>query len=153
MIDLKDMMLKELSDFCGIHTFSGCEYKTDIVKNEYGYEEDCGVGIFVLDNVCYAAIENPDDGYRSYLDGIAVLTELPRFEFSAIPVFCHMDENPHNNILFVRNAKTGNIVLKVGTIEVDDYYPCYRFEYSPENIGECDFEHKPEKIGTCGRDC
>ena len=140
MINLKNDEFKELSDFCGIHTFSGCEFKTENVKNEFGFEEECGVGIFVLDGVSYAAIEDPDDGYRSFLSGIALTTERPRCEFPPVEVFCHMDESTLNEILFVRSAKTGNVILKVGTENTGDYYPCYIFELSPENIGKWEFE-------------
>lgn len=120
------------ASLCGKHTFSGCE----IIPGSY---QQGGCCLFTLDGVTYAAVEDPDDGYRSYCLEPMIAEQKPRYSFPAIDVFCHMqadDGGGHNNVLIVRDAKNGKIVLQVGTRNTDDYYPYCWFEYTPENM-EC----------------
>lgn len=123
---------------CGGHKFSGCELTREEIERYFG-TENCGVCLFTLDGVTYKAVEDPDDGYRSYCKELIVTEQKPRYSFHEIDVVCHMledDDYGHNDVLVVRDARNGKIILQVGTKDIDDYYPYCWFEYTPENM-EC----------------
>lgn len=120
----------ELKDFVGLHEYGGVELGTNP-------ENDAEYVIFMLDGNCYKVEEDPSDGWRSYAKDV----EEYRGEMSRrcilpypIKVFCYMDDSVHNNILKFMDAENGKIFLLLGTEHTDDWYPCCRFEYNPENI-------------------
>lgn len=39
-----------------------------------------------------------------------------------------------NDVLVLTDKITGEVVLEVGTMDYDDYYPCCHFHYAPENM-------------------
>lgn len=128
----------ELKELCGKHVFSGCEL-TNEKRKIYGYEENCQVCLFTLDGVTYKAIENPDDGYRSFCEEIKTSEKPPKYLFDGITVVCSMrddDRYDKHDVLVVRDAENGKTVLEVGTMCCDGYYPCCYFAYTPENM-EC----------------
>jgi hypothetical protein len=46
-----------------------------------------------------------------------------------------MDEEVSNNdILHLRSAKTGKLILSVGTSNTDDYYPSFVSDFVPETM-------------------
>lgn len=135
----------ELKDLCGKHIFSGCEL-TSTKRIVYGYEGDSNVCLFTLDGVTYKISENLDDGYRSYHDEVVVSENQPRYTFPGIEVVCSMmdnDKSGEHDVLVVRDASNGEIILKVGTKYIDDYYPYCLFEYTPENMA-CNKKAKEE---------
>ena len=92
---------------------------------------------FTLDGVTYKAIENPDDGYRSYMEELEVSDRTPINSFHGVGVVCSMKENTeyeNNDILVIRDAHNGKTILEIGTENYDDYYPCCQFVYHPENM-------------------
>lgn len=124
----------ELKDLIGKHIFSGCELTSTNRKNFGGHFENCGVCLFTLDGITYKAVENPDDGYRSYMDELEISDVAPRYSFDGVDVICYMQENDYNDILVIRDAYNGKIILEVGTEMYDDYYPVCHFLYQPENM-------------------
>ena len=81
--------------------------------------------------------EDPSDGLRSYAKDVEEYNGtmsrrciLP----TSVKVICFMDDNPDHNILKFMDAENGRIFLLLGTEHTDDWYPCCRFEYNPENI-------------------
>lgn len=125
-----------LESICGKHIFSGCELTTENVYVGYG-SEACTVCLFTLDGVTYKAVENPDDGYRSYCKDIEISEIKPKYSFNGIEVVCSMMESIdsfEHDVLIIQDAKNGKTVLEVGTKYVDDYYPCCHFDYTPENM-------------------
>jgi len=124
-----EMGYKRLEDLCGRHRFSGCE----LTRREDG----CGVCRFTLDDVTYEAVEDPDDGYRSFCSDLEIVKRKPRYTFPAIEVLCSMKEDDDfmcYEVLVIRDAKNGKTVLEVGTENIGDYYPCCCFSYTPENM-------------------
>ena len=110
----------------GIHALSG----VDII-------EDIGEGmacLFTLDNETYAALEDPDDGYRSYLGCIGIVNTKPRVTFEPEQVVVCGHNSKTENGIRILNAKTGLEILALYTSDLDDYYPCCRMEYNPENL-------------------
>ena len=93
-----------------------------------------GNGVFKLDGVTFEAVEDPDDGYRSYMDELKIANAIP--DMYEIPVLVSLDDEGDHNIIEMRDRRNGKTVLIVGTEDVTDYYPCYVFDYQPKNIFE-----------------
>jgi len=126
----------ELKDLVGGHELSGVDTATERIK-EYGVYEDCGVVRFVIDGKTYKAIEDPDDGYRSYLSELGVTDEKVVNSFSPQKVVGKMKDDcggEKNNVIQFIDAVTGKVVLEVGTEDTDDYYPYCVIHWSPENL-------------------
>ncbi len=95
----------------------------------YGVDNNC----FKLGRKIYEAIENEDDGYRSYLDSIIVVNidgiffnkPLATVEVKAI------EFNDFDGYVF-EDTKDGHVWLRVGTDYCDDYYPIFIFDYQPK---------------------
>ena len=115
----------ELKDLAGRHKFSGVDYTPEAV-------------LFCLDGITYFAEEDPDDGYRSYLRELKVSDTPCKNTFPEEDVICeHKDSYDgygHDDILIIKNPQTRNVILKIGTADVDDYYPTCVMEYRPENM-------------------
>src|SRR5690554_1005524 len=121
----------KLKDLIGLHDLSGVDVTTEM----YG-DNVVNVVRFVLDGKTYKAIEDPDDGYRSYLGEIKVTDEKVTNNFPPHKVVGTM-KGPgmfeHDIILFI-DIVTGKVVLEVGTEDVSDYYPCCVLRWHPENL-------------------
>lgn len=103
------------------------------ILNAVLYGEN-GNGIFSLDGVAYEAVEDPDDGYRSYMDEIRIIKPVKKmFE---IPVAVEYIDKDDKDELVFRDSRNGKTVLSLGTDHLDDYYPIYFFDYAPQNIYE-----------------
>lgn len=120
----------ELKDFVGLHEYGGVELGTNP-------ENDAEYVIFMLDGNCYKIEEDPSDGWRSYAKDVEEYPGtmsrrciLP----TPIKVVCCMDDSPDHNVLKFMDAENGRVFLSLGTEHIDDWYPCCRFEYYPENI-------------------
>lgn len=104
-------------------------------KNNWG-EEGNGY-IFLLNGKNYAIWENPDDGYRSYCE--MEETYLPCTNtFPPQEVFVELydrEEGYGKNMgIIIRNIDDASLILKICTENYDDYYPCARMEFHPENL-------------------
>ena len=131
--DDKPMRFYEEEELYGLHTLSG----VDII-------EDTGDGRkcrFILDGESIEGSENPDDGYRSYMGCIYDCDEQVKNTFDdELVVICGFEsfDKGHrcsSGIQFL-DAHTGDVVLILGTVALDDYYPCCRMEWNPENLYE-----------------
>lgn len=96
------------------------------------YGVDCNA--FKLGSSIFEAIEDEDDGYRSYLSTIeAVNTSSYNFQRYPIAVI-HIKDiksgDGFNGYQFI-DVKSGHCWLEVGTNYEDDYYPCFTFYYEP----------------------
>lgn len=112
----------ELKDLVGLHALSGVDLLTGGTDTE-----QCS---FVLDGVTYICRENPDDGYRSYMDDIECSAESVKNMFLPQSVLCSVADD----ILEMRDAVTGKEVLRVGTDHSENYYPYCVLEFSPQNM-------------------
>lgn len=88
---------------------------------------------FVLDGVTYAAIEDPDDGYRSALEGVFICKDKIANTFSPVPVVVsRLDDS---NIYTIAHPD-GRVIVEFGTDNSDDYYPCFVGRFDPTALGE-----------------
>ena len=131
----------ELSDLVGTHMLSGVEIGYMTVTNEYWCEtQNCQYVKFTLDGIHYSAVEDPNDGYRSWCRELVISEEPPRYSFQPQLMRCYMKEDDDdgfgygNDILVMEDARTGEVILEVGTADYNAYYPCCHFEYYPEGM-------------------
>ncbi len=128
----------ELKDLVGEHLLSGCE--TGIHPAKETYDEDAGTVLFILDGITYKAIENPSDGYRSYLDEILITDEKISNTFDPQRVIGKMKDDKEdyhtqvNDTIQFFDAVTNKLVLEIGTDNADDYYPYCVMDWHPENL-------------------
>ena len=125
----------ELKNLVGKHVLSGVERIRGYIVL-YSFTEEVDGIRFSLDGVNYECLENPNDGYRSYLNDLKVTSEPCRYRFPETEVLCSMSENSyrHEDILEVRETKTGKIVLRIGTDNDDAYYPVCIMQYFPQAL-------------------
>lgn len=129
-----------LESLVGEHALSGVDFETARVPVWTGSDmfEDAQTCRFCLDGITYVAIENPDDGYRSSLRSIGITGDTVRNSWPPVRVLASMRTRGRysgsSEVLELRDVVTGKIVLSVGTEDVDDYYPGFVAEFSPENL-------------------
>lgn len=135
-------MTVDLKDLVGTTILQGCEWgKADRVR--YNNEvETVDVIHFKLGPTTYSMYEDPDDGYRSHLGEIKVDVHEIANTFAPCIVVCthHTRQKTSYNdeksvdILEVRCAETGKVIIEVGTEDTDDYYPSCVMSFKPENL-------------------
>jgi len=135
----------ELKDLTGLHKLTGVSFGSLEIEKEFSGKETVNSIVIILDNKSYMAIENPDDGYRSSMREIIQLSKNDgaikvncevdvKNKFQAQRVFATMRQGTNDEILDVYDVHTGKIVLAIGTSNYDDYYPCFIYEFVPENM-------------------
>lgn len=131
----------ELSDLVGLHVFSGIEISTTNFDGRCCYFDDLVNCIkFTLDGITYMAIENPDNGHRSYMGELFQTDETCRIKIPNVKVVCHIEDHfdpldgEESDILVFVDAANGNIILEIGTAFRDMYYPYSVMNYYPENM-------------------
>jgi len=118
-----------LEDLVGSHLLTGVN--TDGHESEHRMADSIA---FTLDGQTYVATEDADDGYRSSMESIRKVDfTIPNLPV-AVPILARMSESNSEDILELLNAETGKVILRVGTDNIDDYYPCWVAEYNPENL-------------------
>lgn len=92
---------------------------------------------FRIGGMTLEAIEDPNDGYRSYLDSIVVRDDSDCIFFHHPIARVKIEEaeqgqwNSFSGYALV-DADDGHVWLRIGTDNYDDYYPCFTFEYKPK---------------------
>lgn len=86
---------------------------------------------FKLGNQIFEAVEDEDDGYRSYLGCVVVREQgdliFPRLSFARVRLEDRSDYNFSGYAIV--GVADGHVWLRFGTDNMDDYYPCFTFEY------------------------
>ena len=96
--------------------------------NFYGVDNNC----FKLGKVVLEAVEDPHDGYRSFLEAV-VVRDGKDLIFSGVPITevkVVKGDNLREDI-FKLVDKAGRVWLRFGTDCYDAYYPMFVFEYTP----------------------
>ena len=123
------MTLQELT---GPHTLDAVDYYTFTERGD-----DCGAIRFRLDGISYAAVEDPEDGWRSSMKDLMVVDEPMLNVFPPTDVVCayrSRSEYGECDLLDFVAVANGKVVLTVGTDNTDDWYPFYVGQWQPENL-------------------
>lgn len=132
--------MTELADLVGLHMLDAVDFETVAIPAYEGSDslEDARTCRFRLDSRVFAAVENPDDGYRSSMRD---LVEQPNAKmaniFPAMQVLAmHRKKSDYHDcdLLDLVDTTTGKVVLTVGTDNSDDYYPSFVAIFSPEHM-------------------
>lgn len=93
----------------------------------YGVDGNC----FKLGSNVYEAIEDPDDGYRSYLGCIQVREPSGLVFFKRPLALVRVEKIREHNLSGYRlvDVEDDFVWLEVGTDAYDDYYPIFMFAY------------------------
>ena len=98
----------------------------------HGVDSNC----FKLNSQVFEAVENEDDGYRSYLGSVELLGDwknrhnliFPRHSFARVTLIeCSYGDFDGYQIQDLDYPH--HVWLRFGTDHSDDYYPCFIFEY------------------------
>lgn len=114
----------ELKDLTGEHMLDAVDFSNECVKAMGGDFEDSQTMRFRLGGVVYAAVEDPEDGYRSCMRELIVGDGPMTNTFTPVKVVGEY-KSENADILRLVDAVTGQIVIEVGTDHSDDYYPCF----------------------------
>lgn len=127
-----------LDDLVGEHLLSGVDFTAVRVKEWGDHYTDANACRFRLDGTTYVAVEDEDDGYRSHLRDLLVTDERLTNEWEPVRVIGSMATRGKyggkDDVLELRDVKTGGIVLRVGTEDTNDYYPSFISEFTPEAL-------------------
>ena len=121
-VDIENLTIRgERATFFGI--WRPCENDANCIY----YMADKGSGKKIWKNR-----ENPSDGYRSYMDGFE---EIPvsevleqKFNLNEQPIEITIDEDSDNFTGVVFYSLKGTEIGRIGTQNLDDYYPSARDE-------------------------
>lgn len=130
-------MLIKLKDLCGKHILSGIEVGEKGFETSWDEIQERSYIKFTLDGIHYLAVEDPDDGYRSYMEDLQTTDDPCEIPLPDVEVVCYMMEDDrlgNNNVLVFIDATNGKKILSIGTENYDDYYPCCVLHYTPENM-------------------
>ena len=94
-----------------------------------------GEKVYYSKKYLFVVSENPDDGYRSSMDYILVnpFNFLIAEEYLADITIKKLEENDHE-IIEIYDKGNNKLILRFGTEDWNDYYPCFIREWIPENL-------------------
>jgi len=101
---------------------------------------------FVLDGKTYTAVEDPEDGWRSALQELYISDDPVANQFPPIEVVATLetgrrlrdwlgrDIGNEHELLQLHDARNGKLIMEVGTIYVNDYYPEFVAWFDPTGM-------------------
>ena len=117
----------ELKDLVGLHMLDAVDFETVL-------HEDSQTCRFRIDGVVWAAIEDPEDGYRSSMRELVRVGDAEmKNTFPAVQVM-GVYRGIGADILTFVNTSAGLQVLEIGTENTDDYYPSFVADFQPQNM-------------------
>lgn len=95
----------------------------------YGMDNEC----FKLGNQVFEAMEDEEDGYRSYLGSVEVRDpkDLIFFRTPLATVTVEEWSDCHSEGINLVDITDGHVWLSFGTDYLDGYYPCFFMRYQP----------------------
>jgi hypothetical protein len=93
--------------------------------------------LFKLDDIIWEAVEDPSDGYRSYLNSIISSDTTGIFFNTSLAQVTVAEVSEYNCEGYdLIDTVDGHCWLRFGTYGLEDYYPYFVFEYFPKKITE-----------------
>lgn len=139
-----------LEDLVGEFDLSGVDRDSTLIKESWGDGiEDCQILSFILNDITFTAVEDPNDGYRSSMRHVLVEKFEVHNEFQPIRVYTkYRQDNSHEikgidddwynreecDILEMYDKDNDKLILRIGTGNTSDYYPYFVAEWRPENM-------------------
>lgn len=127
-----------LESLVGEHLLTGVDTGKIPNTDDWGGSDECETLTFVLDGEVYTATEDPSDGYRSCMGSLVNGGVVVSNTFAPQKVICsyrdRYSDNEKSEVLEMRDASTGEIVLTVGTENTDDYYPYFVANFDPRGL-------------------
>lgn len=136
-----------LHSLLGEHWLDAVDYGTGKHKEWDGKFVDANLITVRLDGICYTAIEDPNDGYRSSMD--TIFTKEVEMTNVFTPTWVvgrpyvsdpedkysdHRDEEGEVNLIEFVDVWNGKVILTIGTDFSDGYYPSFVANWAPENL-------------------
>lgn len=94
--------------------------------------------MFKIDSDVIEVIEDPDDGYRSYLGSVAIVNpealSTALFFPNPIDTITIRERKGHDSDGYQIVGSDGHVWLEFGTDDYSDYYPYFVFTYTPMRI-------------------
>lgn len=119
-----------LEDLVGPHMLSGVdETREKVDSDDY---DDSDVLTFILDDITFSVIEDPEDGYRSSMRELVIGEYKCKNTFKPIPVVCKMNDNEDKEVLEV--YWEDHLILEVGTDHTDSWYPYFVGHWDPTHV-------------------
>lgn len=87
--------------------------------------------------IAFEVLEDPDDGYRSWLGEVRVREDVSDLVYFKQPLAevkmreAARGDRDHEGYELV-DTSDGHVWLSFGTDHTDDWYPCYVFHYNPK---------------------
>ena len=130
--------MTHLHELVGKHMLTAAA-RTDV---RHPFDSDANGIMWFMDNKIYAVFEDPDDGYRSHAGPIFVATGDAssvggiEAEYIQREVIARMapkaeDDWYESEVLELIDVQNGHTWLRVGTRDVNDYYPSFVAEWHP----------------------
>jgi len=108
----------------------------DVVGKEFGFYGVDNTS-FKLGRNVWCAVEDEDDGYRSYLGSVVVdVGDHIFFDRPLGTVRIEVDSVGDFDGFRLVDISDGHVWLQFGTDNSDDYYPMFRFHYEPKKRKE-----------------
>ena len=125
----------ELKELVGQHKLD-CAARTDV---RHPFDADREGIAFSLDDKVYMVFEDNNDGYRSCAAPVLVASgyafEFWDPEYINRPVtvrhVTHGEYSGENDVIEMIDNETGRLWMRVGTANIDDYYPWFVAEWRP----------------------
>jgi len=92
----------------------------------YGVCDTC----FKINNTIFQAVEDPADGYRSYLGSVELESDVKNLIFFRKSIVDVTIKDSYIGYQFVDDS--GHCWLQFGTEAANDYYPYFVFRYTPK---------------------
>lgn len=120
----------------GTHLLTGIDQQQQLKRQDPdGYTEELNTVIFTIDGENYRAVEDPDDGYRSYCEDLELCDLNPIITFPAVEVIIKTKDEKDGfcGIEFI-DILSKEVILRLGTDYSQWYYPMCIFEWHPEKM-------------------
>ena len=123
----------------GKHILTGVDY----YHTKLDWLEDANGVCFILDGKHYFAVEDPCDGYRSYMEIEESDKKICKRTFPPQEVFVETADKFGDDyqsyfgpadVLYIKNIEDASVILLLAEEHYDSYYPCAVCEYHPENL-------------------
>lgn len=123
-------MCIELKNLVGSHILSGIDLGAEPLEDGMlaNYVK------FTLDGITYRVNENPEDGFRSWMQDPQIVAEPCKIQLPNVLVNCGLDPDTCSEILIMTDMNDGLEIMRIGTYYNDELYPTCIFNWYPENL-------------------